>query len=378
MAKPLPGRSFIGTLGLVFLAIAVIYVADTFLAKTERMEDQLAAERRFARARALMRRGENTEAIAQIKDAISIEPGNRAYLRELAGAQFAAGKTTDAEETLTGLLESGPTDGRTNLIMARVLVREGRFPDAISYYHRAIYGRWDQDEAENRLRARLELIDLLAKRNAKQELLAELLAVQDLAPHDPSTRMRLGKLFLLAGSPARAADVFRGILHDDPANVAAHSGLGEADFALGNYRAAQRTFQTALRLAPDDPSTRQRLEILNELLELDPTRRSLGAMERYRRSLKLVDLTLSEARECAGQSPPAQLLELLKKAEKTRGSHSSAAWQSEAFESNLDLAEQLWQVRRKDCKSPPPGDSPLAFSYGETRSVEPVSCHQPW
>ena len=52
----------------------------------------------------------------------------------------------------------------------------------------------------------------------------------------------MGRLFLLAGSPARAADVFRGILHDSPANAEAHAGLGEAEFARDNYRAAQRRF----------------------------------------------------------------------------------------------------------------------------------------
>jgi hypothetical protein len=38
----------------------------------------------------------------------------------------------------------------------------------------------------------------------------------------------------------------------------------------------------------------------------------------------------------------------------------SAARQSDAAESNLDLAEQLWAAR-KECKPPPPADSPLAL-----------------
>ena len=63
---------------------------------------------------------------------------------------------------------------------------------------------------ENRLRVRFELIDLLAQRNSKEELLAELLPIQDEAPRDLKTRTQMGRLFLLAGSPARAADIFRG------------------------------------------------------------------------------------------------------------------------------------------------------------------------
>ena len=179
MAKPFAGRSFLGTFGLVFLAIAALFVVDTFLAKTERAESLVEAARLFEQGRVLMQRGENAEAIERIKDAISIERGNRDYLRTLAQAQFAAGKTADAESTLTELLQSDSTDGLASLIMARVLVKEERFAEAISYFHRAIYGRWNEDAAENRLRARFELIDLLAQRDSKEELLAELLPIQD-------------------------------------------------------------------------------------------------------------------------------------------------------------------------------------------------------
>ncbi len=361
MAKHLAGRSFLGTFGLVFLAIAAIFVVDTFLAKTERAEDRAAAARQFEQGRVLIERGRNAEAIERIEDAISIERGNRDYLRTLAQAELAAGKTADAEATLTDLLESDPTDGPASLIMARVLAKQGRFPEAISYFHRAIYSHWNQDAAENRLRARFELIDLLAQRNSKEELLAELLPVQDQAPLDLKARTRMGQLFLLAGSPARAADVFRGILHDDPADADAHAGLGEADFARGNYRAAQREFQTALRLAPDDQNARRRLGLCDELLMLDPARRGLGPAERFHRSIKLVELTLDETRECTGQNPSPELRGLLDKAGKALKAHVSAARQGEAFEANLDLAEQLWQARRKECKSPPATDSPLVL-----------------
>jgi tetratricopeptide (TPR) repeat protein len=131
------------------------------------------------------------------------------------------------------------------------------------------------------------------------------------------TRTRLGRLFLLAGSPARAADVFRGILHDAPANADAYAGLGEAEFARGNYRAAQRDFQTALRLAPDDQAARQRLDLCNELLMLDPTMRGLGPLERFSGASSLSSLRPDQTSQCIGQNPSPQLQELLDQAGKT-------------------------------------------------------------
>jgi tetratricopeptide (TPR) repeat protein len=340
--------------------MAALFAADMFLAKMEKAESQVEAARLFEQGRGLMQRGENAGAIERIKDAISIERGNRDYLRTLAQAQFAAGKTAEAESTLTELLQSDSTDGLTSLIMGRVMVKEGRFAEALSYFHRAMYGHWNENAAENRLRVRFELIDLLAQRNSKEELLAELLPVQDDAPRDLRTRTRMGQLFLLAGSPARAVDVFRGILHNAPGNADAYAGLGAAEFARSNYRAAQRDFQTTLRLAPDDQATRQRLDVCNELLTLDPTMRGLSPAEHFSRSLKLVELTVDEARQCIGPNPSPELQGLLDKAGTALKAHVSAAHESEVSESNLDLAEQLWQAR-KACKSPPAVDSSLAL-----------------
>jgi tetratricopeptide (TPR) repeat protein len=361
MAKPSTGRSFLGTLALVFLAILVLFGVDMFLAGMERLETGAEAGRLFRQGRNLMQSGDNTEAIERIKDAIAIERGNRDYRRTLAQAQLAAGDTGDAEFTLTDLLQSDSTDGLASLIMARVLEKEGRFEEAITYYRRAIYGHWDQDQPGNQLRARFELIDLLARQSTKEELLAELLPLQDLAPGDLKTQERLGQLFLQAGSPARAADVFHGILHDAPADAAAHAGLGQAEFARGNYHAADRDFQAALRLAPNDEATRQRLELCTELLTLDPTVRGLNPGERFHRSVKLVELTMNETSRCVGPKPPPDLQALLDKAAKTLKARVTAARQSDVAESNLDLVEQLWQARRKDCTSPPAPDSPVAL-----------------
>lgn len=355
------GFSFLGTFGLTILAIAGLFAADTFLAAVDRKESDVDAARFFSEAQALIAKGQNAQAIDHINDALEIERGNRVYLRTLAQAQLATGRTEDAEKTANDLLESDPTDGQASLLMARVLTKEGRYPEAISYFHRAVYGHWEHDLPQNRRKARFELIDLLVRQNSKEELLAELLAVRA-APQDLKSRLQMGDLFLQAGSPARAADIFHGILHDAPNNAAATAGMGETEFARANYRLAQRYFQTALRLAPDDATTKQRLEICDQLLELDPMLRGLSADERFRRSLKLVDLTLSEVNECTTQTPPPDMQALLDKANAALKAHVVNARQSEVSEADLDIAEQLWQARKKEqCKTPVDANRPLAL-----------------
>jgi tetratricopeptide (TPR) repeat protein len=156
--------------------------------------------------------------------------------------------------------------------------------------------------------------------------------------------------------------VFHSILHSDPKDAAATRGIGETEFARGNYRSAQRYFENALRLAPADPTTKERLETTNQLLDLDPTMRGLTSNERYQRSLKLVDLTLSEVKDCTTQTPSPDMQTLLDKAAASLAATVTPARQSEVAESNLDIAEQLWQVRKKqDCKTPPDANRPLAL-----------------
>src|SRR5579864_6423504 len=361
MEMALGGRSFLGTFCLVLIAIAGLFAIDAFLAKTERTESAVEAARLFEQGRDLMQRGEYASAIDRIEDALSIERDNLDYERVLAQAQLAAGRGADAESRLRDLLQTDPTDGLASLIMARALAKEARFEDATSYFHRAIYGHWSADAAGNRLRVRLELIDLLAQRNSKEELLAELLAVQDQLPGDLETRIRIGRLFLAAGSPARAADVFRRILHDDPVAGGAYAGLGEAEFARGNYRSAQRDFLAALRFAPDNQAARQHLDLCGDILKLDPTIRGLSTPERFGRSIKLVELTLEDATQCVGPTPSPQLQELMDAARKTLKEHLRVSRQGEALEANLDLAEQLWQARKAECKAALSGENPLAL-----------------
>ena len=114
-------------------------------------------------------------------------------------------------------------------------------------------------------------------------------------------------------------------------------------------------------MAPDDQAARKRLELCNELLMLDPMLRGLGAAERFRRSVKLVELTRNEAAQCVGENGSPELQALLEQAGKALEAKVSAGHQGEVAEQNLDLAEQIWQARKKECKAAPDADSPLAL-----------------
>lgn len=62
-----------------------------------------------------------------------------------------------------------------------------------------------------------------------------------------------------------------------------------------------------------------------------------------------------------GRNPSPELQKLLDEAGKALKAHVGGARQSEVAESNLDLAEQLRQARKKECRSAPDNDSALAL-----------------
>jgi len=352
----------LGTFTLVFAAIAALFAIDMFLAGVEKREGQTEARRLLQQGERLAQEGRNAEAVDRFRRALEVSRANQEVQLDLAKALLAVGRLSDAGTLLQEMLQRDPTDGAANLTMARVLVREGKTAEATSYYHQAIYGRWKQDAVANRVKVRFELIDLLIKLGETREVLAELLPLQDEAPHDVQTRERIARLYLLAGSPSRAAELYREILRQQPQNFDAYAGLGEAEFTRGNYRIARTDFVAALRLNPADEEIRKRLGVCETVLALDPTQRGLSTADRYRRSLKLIELALAAVNQCVGAPPPETARDLAVKAQQTLKRRVSSSRQDAATEANLELAEQLWEARQKACqKSPPASEEPLAL-----------------
>lgn len=354
-------QAFWTTFVLIFVAIALLFAFDTFLASIDRSESRAEATALFREGRVLAANGDYVEAIDRFRSAVFTVRGNREYQLALGEALLGAGKHDDAETQLGEILQQEATWGPANLAMARTLVQEHRFQEATSYYHRAIYGQWATDEAANRVKARFELIDLLVSRNARSELLSELLPLLDEAPDSVQLRERLGHLFVLAGSPSRATTIFQEILRQRPNDANAHAGLGEAAFARGNYRTARTAWVSAARLAPGDTVVSSRIALVDSVLALDPTQRGLRMAEQLARSSTLLSLASRQLAACAGPSPAAPVRTVLDTAQAQLDSRVRPSERREAYDANLDLAERIWQLRESSCAAAAAPEDPVAL-----------------
>jgi tetratricopeptide (TPR) repeat protein len=348
--------SFVGTFALIFAAIAALWAIDTLLAEKERAESRSEARHMFQEALILKDQGRELEALDRLSSAHSMERDNATFQRALAQTLLATGKIAECEALLTSRLQQDPTDAAASLIMARALVAERKIRQAIAFYHRAIYGEWEDDRIGNRVQARFELVDLLARENAREELLAELLPLQDEAPNDVKTRERIARLFIAAGSPLRASEIFQDILRRHSHDAEAYAGLGEAELQRGNYRAARADFLMALKMGAPETEVAARLSLCNQVLALDPTQRGIGTDEQYRRSQSLVQLTLRTVSSCTSPAAVQSLEGLADTVKIALLRQVSRAHLHDAVEKNLDLAERLWQIRMENC-SPRVADS---------------------
>jgi tetratricopeptide (TPR) repeat protein len=327
--------------GLIAAIVAIgggLWSADLFLARTENAEVRAEARQDYDRGAGLLARGKALDALDPLRKAHTLERSNRGYGVRLAEALIASRKLEEAGRVLTELLARSPNDGESNLLEARLTLRTGSLADALAYYHRAIFGNWTglkPDEAEKRrIQTRMELAELLGQRGLKQELLSELLALSPEAAGNLEVEKKVAAWYMVAGAPQRAADAWQALIQEDPDDLSNGARLGDAELALGNYRAAENAFSQA-----GETDREQQAE---EMAELDPTGRTLSSAEKFGRSERILEMARDALQRCSGDAmlidQAAQLL-----------ARNVRVATNELSEQRLSLAEQLWKARPAGC-----------------------------
>ncbi len=336
-----------GLIIVIAMSLGALWGIDVVLARTERAEVVGEAQQAYNAGVVLSNAGRAAEALDPLRKAHALDRTNRRYALQLAAALSTSGKFDEAEHLLSDLLERKPNDGETNLTEARLLARQLEWENAFAYYHRAIYGSWDSDAASRNqlIDVRLELANLIAQHGAQKDLLAEVLPLETEAADNPQVSRQVARLYLTAGSPARAEPLYRALIRSDKGDFELYNGLGDAELALGNYRSAAATFQDAIRNGGDRNFIEQKIQLAAGVADLDPTMRRLTSTEKFNRSVRVLQLTLDAARRC-GQSDNGDPITSAEKLLLVRV-HGNPT--NELAEERLTAAETLWQTRTKSC-----------------------------
>ena len=229
-----PANTIVGLILIVAFVIAALAFIDSALEKIERRDLENQARQAHVEGDRLVKQGKVNQAIEPLRKAHIWERSNTLYELDLIDALIAAKKAEDAQPLMNDILLREPDDGRANLSAARLMLQQGKPADAISYYHRAIYGDWTENAPAHRVAARMELVHLLVAEGRGKELLAELLNLQVEAGANMPIQKALGHLFLVAGSPSRAAAAYQAMIDHNPKDADAHAGMGETELEQGH------------------------------------------------------------------------------------------------------------------------------------------------
>ena len=85
----------------------------------------------------------------------------------LAKALEAANRDNEGQGAPASVRESVPENPEINVELARISARQRNVPDALRYYHNALYGIWTGEDVDRqRQDVRRELIEFLVSQNA--------------------------------------------------------------------------------------------------------------------------------------------------------------------------------------------------------------------
>jgi predicted Zn-dependent protease len=280
----------------------------------------------------------------------------------LAHTLAAAGHYPEARAYLLNLWEGEPGSGRVNLELARLAAHAGSAPQAIQYYHDAVYGQWDDDPAEQRRRTRMELAEFLLSVGQKSQAQAELIAMTAELPRDPVLETQVGALLLKAGEYEHAELLFRQALRLRPNYPQALEGAGEASFEMAHYREARRYLARAAREGALSTHSQSRLETATLILESDPLAPRLSGQERAHRTLRAFTQSMERLRGCAAargvsfdndlQQSDLQKMHALALALQPKVRERNLARDPELLMNVTDLVFEIEKVTEGECGAP--------------------------
>lgn len=309
------------------------------VARHVRTGEELVRQQRFA------------DASEQFRAALSLA-GADEYRLALGLALARAGRGAEASTYLAEVLRRDPANGPANLATARIAAGDGRTDEAIASYRAAIGGTWAARESGDRVEATFELAAVLQGSGRTRQAVAELVQLGTVQT-DPGILERVARRLLALDASHEAAETFRVLAQTRPRYAAAYTGLGDAELAQRDYRAARRAFARALELDANDPRARVGLALSDRVQALDPTVRGLRTSERYARSRDLLAAVLAAIGACATVDAEGETAALVDQARRFSAASHRAAARADATDEGIRLAVELWTRRSGACPARP-------------------------
>ncbi|MGO8792342.1 MAG: tetratricopeptide repeat protein [Terriglobia bacterium] len=280
--------------------IVLLFLTGFVVRRFHALERRL-AQTWYDQGEQALKAGHSREALSDFRNALAYSRENSLYQLRLAQALEATARTEEARIYLLSLRDREPGNGPVNLELARLAVGGHAFPEAVQYFHDAVYSEWSGDPVVQRRAVRLELVKFLLASDQKAEARAELIAIASNLPADAELQTQVGQLLMRAGGYDDALRVFRQALALKPHSAPALAGAGECYFQSGQYTRAEVYLDQALRQDPNLKQAGAMRDTARVVLDMDPFARWLGEQERERRARRAFDQALTRLEACTAQ-----------------------------------------------------------------------------
>ncbi len=358
------------TLVIVSIVLLVVFFAITgFVVKRYHATQKALGGHWYQRGEAALKANQPLKAVDAFHTALVYSRDNSTYQMRLAEALVRSDHLSEAQVYLQTLWIREPGNGTVNLELGRLAARQSDVPEALRYYHNAIFGVWDSSPLVHRRETRLELCQFLLANNEPTQAESELIALGTELPANPALHAQVGKMFLQVRDYHRALQQFQAALKLKPKIPGAWAGAGEASFELGNYSQAYRYLQKAVSQNPKDLNSAQQLELSKLILSLDPFVRRISQKERSRRTVAAFNQARLRVRQCAQsrglnlqeKQAASPLQSLYAKASKMKGSVNERSLRRNPDMTNkvMDLVFQMERQAEQTCGTPPDPDRAL-------------------
>jgi tetratricopeptide (TPR) repeat protein len=334
----------------------------------------------YQRGEAALKANQPLKAVNAFHTALVYSRDNSTYQMRLAEALVKADRLSEAEVYLRALWEREPGNGTVNLELARLAARASDVPEAIRYYHNAIFGVWDSNPFVHRRETRLELCQLLLSKGERTQAESELIALVTELPPDAALHASVGRMFLQVQDYRRALQQFQVALKLKPKIKGAWAGAGEASYLAGNYAEARYYLEKAVAESSSDLQAAQQLEMCKLILSLDPFDRRLSQRERIRRTVAAFNQALARVTLCAKDrgvnleakqaTGPLQSIYAGAKKMHPKVNERSLRRNPDLISNVMDLAFQMEGQAEQVCGVPPDPDQALLMIARARGAIE--------
>lgn len=330
-------------LAALVAVIVVFFSATTFAARAYHRKQEQFGAMWYERGQGALRQSRPADAVLDFRNALAYSRDNDEYRLRLAQALMADHRPEEARSHLLALWEKQPGDGTLNLELARLAATWKDTPQAVRYYHAAIYGVWPEEPTSRRWQIRFELSKYLLERDTPADTKAaqaELVALAGvLPPQDADLQMQLGTLFVRANLYPRALTAFQAALAERPNFMPALEAASETAFHLGDYSAARNYLLPIVTQKPKDEHFLELLNLSELVMKLDPSERGLSSQEQARRAAKDIHIATARAQKCAPADTGVAML--VAQAKDLQRTERTLASNPEALRKTMDLAFRL-------------------------------------